>query len=345
MKKRLSVFSLVALFSLMLTGISLVPCDSALAANIIQYDVVSDWREGENPNGPWSYGWKSDLWQSLNMYDRYENVTVPAWLSSSIRNIYNIPSAWKNTNSNSLWGVSQGEVALHPGPEGEISVCRWTAPQKGTISVQGYFGAGDTNQMSYYIFKNDSTSVFEMKNTYGDGNFSFNEEVSAGDTIDFMVGLGSNGYYCGNIPIHAIIKLTGDSQPDNSQPGNGSSNSSCRFVVGSSYYEVDGVQYVMDAAPYIDQGRTFVPITYVARALGIDIAWDGGSQSANLSKGAITVQIKIGSNIMQVNGLNVMMDVSPRITNGRTCLPISPVCQAFGKQVNWNSSNQTISIN
>ncbi|MEQ8174778.1 MAG: copper amine oxidase N-terminal domain-containing protein [Syntrophomonadaceae bacterium] len=200
--------------------------------------------------------------------------------------------------------------------------------------------------MSYYIFKNDSTSIFEMKNTYGDGNFTFNEEVSAGDTIDFMVGLGSNGYYCGNIPIHTTITLTpDDSQADNSQQGNGSSNSSCRFVVGSLYYEVDGVPNIMDAAPYIDQGRTFVPITYVARALGIDIAWDGGSQSATLSKGAMTVQIQIGSNTMQVNGLNVTMYVSPQISNGRTCLPISPVCQAFGKKVSWYSATQTININ
>lgn len=130
----------------------------------------------------------------------------------------------------------------------------------------------------------------------------------------------------------------------NSQPGSGSSSSSCRFVVSSSFYEVDGVQYVMDAAPYIYQGRTFVPITYVACALGIDIDWDGGSQRATLSKGAIAVQIQIGSNIMHVNGLNVMMDVFPQITNGRTCLPISPVCQAFGKRVSWDSATQTITI-
>lgn len=36
------------------------------------------------------------------------------------------------------------------------------------------------------------------------------------------------------------------------------------FVVGQNIYTVDGQARIMDTAPYIKDGRTFVPLRYVA---------------------------------------------------------------------------------
>lgn len=45
--------------------------------------------------------------------------------------------------------------------------------------------------------------------------------------------------------------------------------SPARFWNGRVYYEAAGQQYPMDVAPYIKNGRTYVPVRYLAYALGV----------------------------------------------------------------------------
>jgi len=119
------------------------------------------------------------------------------------------------------------------------------------------------------------------------------------------------------------------------------------FVIGSSTYTIDGVEKTMDVAPYIKGDRTYLPIRYVAYALGIDdnnILWDGVNQTVTLMKGDKVVQLKIGSTALMINGATITMDVAPEITNDRTMLPIRFVAQAFGATVGWDAATQTVTI-
>ncbi|MBC7074790.1 MAG: copper amine oxidase N-terminal domain-containing protein [Syntrophomonadaceae bacterium] len=119
------------------------------------------------------------------------------------------------------------------------------------------------------------------------------------------------------------------------------------FVIGSSTYTIDGVEKTMDVAPYIKGDRTYLPIRYVAYALGIkdsNILWDGVNQTVTLMKGDKVVQLKIGSTALMINGATVTMDVAPEITSDRTMLPIRFVAQAFGATVSWDAATQTVTI-
>ncbi len=120
------------------------------------------------------------------------------------------------------------------------------------------------------------------------------------------------------------------------------------FVIGASTYTIDGVEYTMDVAPFISGDRTFMPIRYVAYALGIseaNVLWDDASNTVTLMKGDKIVQVKVGSTQMLVNGAAITMDVAPvNILPGRVCLPIRFVAQAFGAQVGWDAETQTVTI-
>ncbi|MEN6391302.1 MAG: copper amine oxidase N-terminal domain-containing protein, partial [Syntrophomonas sp.] len=62
---------------------------------------------------------------------------------------------------------------------------------------------------------------------------------------------------------------------------------SATFTVGSTSYYMDGVAQNMEVAPYINNGRTYVPILYLAQALGVqtkDVVWDAGTATITLSK-------------------------------------------------------------
>ena len=120
--------------------------------------------------------------------------------------------------------------------------------------------------------------------------------------------------------------------------------STAQFVIGQSSYTVAGTVYNMDAAPYIQDGRTLVPVSYLATALGAQTTWDGTTQTVTVTEGSTTIELVIGSTTMTVNGTAQTMDVAPVITNSRTFLPASYVADALGATVSWDATTQTVTI-
>lgn len=119
------------------------------------------------------------------------------------------------------------------------------------------------------------------------------------------------------------------------------------FTIGSSYYTLRGWGQWMDVTPYIRDARTYMPIRYVAYAMGLtdaDIIWDGATRQVILTKDQTRVTLIIGSRYLYVNGQPTLMDVAPEISNSRTCLPIAWVAQAFGYDAVWDARNRTVTI-
>lgn len=119
------------------------------------------------------------------------------------------------------------------------------------------------------------------------------------------------------------------------------------FKVGNTTYSKVGVDIKMDIAPFIEGSRTYLPIRYVAEALGVihdNIQWDEKTGQVTIEKDEHTTQLTIGSNVLKVNGKETIMDVPVKNVKGRTVLPLSFVTQALGSQINWDETNQTITL-
>lgn len=119
------------------------------------------------------------------------------------------------------------------------------------------------------------------------------------------------------------------------------------FVIGSTTYKVNGVEKTMDVAPYIKNGRTYMPVRFAALAAGVDeanIIWDGVKRTVTLMKGDRVVQMTIGSKTMVINGVAITMDAAPEITSGRTMLPFRYVGQALGATVGWDEATKTVTM-
>lgn len=120
------------------------------------------------------------------------------------------------------------------------------------------------------------------------------------------------------------------------------------FTIGSMHYTADQQTLTMDAAPYIKNDRTFLPLRFVANALGIPdagITYDDATQKVTIVDGAATtVKLSIGSTYLFVNGMPTTMDVAPEIIDGRTFLPISWIAQALGFNATWDAVTQTVTL-
>lgn len=114
-----------------------------------------------------------------------------------------------------------------------------------------------------------------------------------------------------------------------------------KFKLGSDSYEMNGTTYKMDAAAYSANGRTMVPVRYVAIAAGINEGAISFENNTIRIEGEKPVVLTLGSKVMMCNGVSVTMDTAPVNVNGRTYVPVAEIARALNIQVNWDSATQT----
>jgi|GEM_PF-3468636 len=127
---------------------------------------------------------------------------------------------------------------------------------------------------------------------------------------------------------------------------------SVKLIIGSKEMikSVDGVEekIMMDVAPFIENGRTMLPIRFVAEALGFNVRWDKDSRTVILIDKENVVKIPVDTNKIIVNGKEYTSDVKPVIKNDRTMLPIANIARALGlkdgKDIHWNENTKEVLI-
>jgi hypothetical protein len=156
---------------------------------------------------------------------------------------------------------------------------------------------------------------------------------------------GEKGYQVGSEGMFPQTQAIAAAAVANVVTPSGSQGRSAVFYIGSTIMNVNGQNVIMDAAPYIKAGRTYVPVRYLGDALGATTEWDAATKTVTVTKGDNTVVLVIGSTIAKVNGADVQMDVAPEITGvGRTMLPARWVAEGLGYQVGWNAALQQVVI-
>ncbi|MGQ9825291.1 MAG: stalk domain-containing protein [Desulfotomaculales bacterium] len=183
-----------------------------------------------------------------------------------------------------------------------------------------------------------------------DGSFAHQKEGEANEIATQQALLALAGVSSGK-PLYTLLleKLssgTAKRMPESTQ---------IQFRVGVKQYVLIGPSAPggreakeMDAAPFIENGRAYVPVRYLAQALGVPaegVFWSPSAQTVTLSSNGTTVTLAVGGNIMYVNGIaQPEMDVVPLLKEGRVFLPARYVARAFGYNVTWNESLQTVIV-
>ncbi|ABO49167.1 copper amine oxidase domain protein [Desulforamulus reducens MI-1] len=119
------------------------------------------------------------------------------------------------------------------------------------------------------------------------------------------------------------------------------------FYLNMNKYVVDNSQYTMDAAPFIEKGRIFVPIRYLAYACGVveqDVQWHHVFETVTLKRKDTTLQLQVGINQAIKNDLVEELDISPIMKGDRTYLPARWIAESLGYQVQWNEKSKTMVI-
>lgn len=107
---------------------------------------------------------------------------------------------------------------------------------------------------------------------------------------------------------------------------------------------LNGVPIEFEQSPITENDRTLVPMRAIFEAMGAKVAWNEEEQTVTATKDNNIISIKIGDNIMIKNGDEITLDVSAKIIEGRTLVPVRAIAEAFETTVNWNNAARMVEI-
>jgi hypothetical protein len=168
------------------------------------FNVVNDYSNAANPNGPWRYGSVADITGAgfAPLTQAVSNCTAPVgnpggecWTNgqpfpsaaSIVHNLTPNPLLYFGT-------ILQPANVLNLWVENTFPAVRWTAPATGTYAVTGLFSRIDTapNPSDIRILQNSTTPLFSsnfFNDPFNPQTFSLSGlNLSSGDTIDFYAG-------------------------------------------------------------------------------------------------------------------------------------------------------------
>jgi len=108
---------------------------------------------------------------------------------------------------------------------------------------------------------------------------------------------------------------------------------------------VDGRLIYTDVSPAMVDGRVLVPVRNIFDALDGHLVWDSVNNQVYGSKGVKKIWLTIGNTVAyNGNHESVTLDVPAQIISGRTMVPLRFIAESLGCQVNWDPTNQVVSI-
>lgn len=198
------------------------------------YDASADFSTTANASpldgGVFSYGTEASLGGpfSLNtqMYTFTGNVSgaVQGWADPDngfpyiTKDVSN--TNFVNINGNTSITVVPGQLDLHPGPSGEYSVLRFTAPTTSTYSFFSSFGGVDSNPTTtdVHVLLDGTALANGGINVNGGGNTaslaSSSLALTKGDTLDFVVGYGNGTYFNDSTGLYATVTNSSSPVPE-----------------------------------------------------------------------------------------------------------------------------------
>ncbi|MDH7578796.1 MAG: ABC transporter substrate-binding protein [Bacillota bacterium] len=108
--------------------------------------------------------------------------------------------------------------------------------------------------------------------------------------------------------------------------------------------EIDGRELVSGASLLNEQGRIMVPVRDLGEALGLKVRWYADERMVTLQKGDLLLRLTVGSRVAEKNDEKGLMEVAPKVVNGRCFVPLRFVAQTFGCQVGWDQGKRLAEV-
>ncbi len=107
---------------------------------------------------------------------------------------------------------------------------------------------------------------------------------------------------------------------------------------------VDNEKVFLDVEPFIENGRTLIPLRGVFEKLGAKVDWNKNLQEVVIKDDNNEIEMLLGKGKVMVNGIIKDIDVPTRMINSRTFAPLRFIVENLGHDVSWNENTNSVYI-
>ena len=123
-----------------------------------------------------------------------------------------------------------------------------------------------------------------------------------------------------------------------------------RLQIGNLMAVINDKTVILELAPFIENGRTLVPLRFIAETFGANVGWEAKEQKITITLENKNIILWIDKKEALVNNERYYLEVPPKVIEipeiggGRTVVPLRFVSEALGAQVDWDPELQIITI-
>lgn len=215
----------------------------------------------------------------------------------------------------------------------------------------------DTRVILSWQDNSDIESGFSIERAAGSGTY---KELAT--VAEDITGYTDSSVIQGQTYSYRVRAFTGNENSEYSntvtanitaaepKPPINTSETTLRFTIGESIYFWNDISQAMDVAPIIKEGRTLLPVRYVADPLGAQVLWNEIERKVSIKTASKTIELWIDNNTASVNGQKLLIDpnnpnVMPIvIPPGRTMLPLRFIADNLDCNVDWNDLTREVTV-
>ncbi|MCL6449742.1 MAG: copper amine oxidase N-terminal domain-containing protein [Acetobacteraceae bacterium] len=207
-------------------------------------------------------------------------------------------------------------------------------------------GGIDFGRQQYRGLAPGESRVFSAPYTFKVSSAPYSHVYRAGTyLLKYRAWEGVPGVGTPLTPVQTgILELLPAPAPTPPQPPAEPGREEVVLWVGRTQAWVDGQPRVLDVAPRVVQGRTLVPVRFVAESLGAAVSWDPATQTARLVGGGHEVALTVGCIEARLDGAPHRLEVAPMIVSGRMLVPVRVVAEALDVAVSWSAGEGRVTL-
>ncbi len=107
---------------------------------------------------------------------------------------------------------------------------------------------------------------------------------------------------------------------------------------------IRGLKVNPDVPPFIENGRTMIPVRAVAEALGLEVKYEGEAVVITNPANGKTVTLFIGKQEALVDNEKVTLEAAAKIKGARAFVPLRFVAQGLGASVDYLAEGQVVTV-
>lgn len=129
-----------------------------------------------------------------------------------------------------------------------------------------------------------------------------------------------------------------------SLPAKAVSETNIDLWIGKTTARVNGEIKTIDAAPYIKNNHTMVPIRFVSEQMGARVDWINSERKIVITLEPVAISLWVDKSVAYVNGTEKKLDSPPEIIGSHTFVPIRFISENMNAKVYWIESEKKVTI-